>query len=48
MSLDGYVAGRSQSMDNPLGIGGMRLHWAGPFRSCTRLWLGCTPTTEAE
>jgi dihydrofolate reductase len=29
MSLDGYVAGPSQSVDNPLGIGGMRLHeWA--------------------
>ena len=29
MSLDGFVAGPSQSVDNPLGIGGMRLHeWA--------------------
>ena len=29
MSLDGYVAGPSQSIDNPLGIGGMGLHeWA--------------------
>ena len=29
MSLDGYVAGPSQSVDNPLGIGGMRPHeWA--------------------
>ena len=29
MSLDGCVAGPSQSVDNPLGIGGMRLHeWA--------------------
>jgi len=29
MSLDGFVAGPSQSADNPLGIGGMRLHeWA--------------------
>jgi dihydrofolate reductase len=29
MSLDGYVAGPSQSVENPLGIGGMRLHeWA--------------------
>jgi dihydrofolate reductase len=26
MSLDGFVAGLSQSVDNPLGIGGMRLH----------------------
>jgi dihydrofolate reductase len=29
MSLDGYVAGPSQSVENPLGIGGGRLHeWA--------------------
>jgi dihydrofolate reductase len=29
MSLDGFVAGPSQSVENPLGIGGMRLHeWA--------------------
>ena len=29
MSLDGFVAGANQSVDNPLGIGGMRLHeWA--------------------
>jgi dihydrofolate reductase len=28
-SLDGYVAGPNQSMDNPIGEGGMRLHqWA--------------------
>jgi dihydrofolate reductase len=26
MSLDGFVAGRDQSADNPLGIGGMDLH----------------------
>ena len=29
MSLDGFVAGPRQSVENPLGIGGMRLHeWA--------------------
>lgn len=29
MSLDGFVAGPNQSVDNPLGIGGMGLHqWA--------------------
>jgi hypothetical protein len=29
MSLDGFVAGPSQSVENPLGIGGGRLHeWA--------------------
>lgn len=26
MSLDGFVAGPNQSVENPLGIGGMRLH----------------------
>lgn len=26
MSLDGFAAGPSQSVDNPLGVGGMRLH----------------------
>jgi dihydrofolate reductase len=32
MSLDGFVAGPDQSVDNPLGIGGMRLHeWAFPL-----------------
>ena len=32
MSLDGFVAGPSQSLDNPIGIGGMRLHeWAFPL-----------------
>ena len=32
MSLDGFVAGPNQSVDNPLGIGGMRLHeWVLPL-----------------
>jgi dihydrofolate reductase len=32
MSLDGFVAGPSQSIVNPLGIGGMRLHeWVFPL-----------------
>jgi dihydrofolate reductase len=32
MSLDGYIAGPRQSVDNPLGIGGERLHeWAFPL-----------------
>ena len=26
MSLDGFVAGPNQSVDNPIGVGGMRLH----------------------
>ncbi len=29
MALDGYVAGPAQSVENPLGVGGSRLHeWA--------------------
>src|SRR2546428_13148614 len=32
MSLDGFVAGPRQSVDHPLGIGGMRLHeWVFPL-----------------
>ena len=32
MSLDGFVAGPSQSVENPIGIGGMRLHqWVFPL-----------------
>jgi dihydrofolate reductase len=37
MSLDGFVAGPGQSVDNPLGIGGMRLHeWVFPLA----VWRG--------
>jgi dihydrofolate reductase len=32
MSLDGFVAGSNQSVDNPLGVGGLRLHeWVFPL-----------------
>jgi hypothetical protein len=32
MSLDGFVAGPRQSVDDPLGVGGMRLHeWVFPL-----------------
>lgn len=38
MSLDGYVAGPDQSVDNPLGIGGMRLHeWAFPLEAWRKM-----------
>jgi dihydrofolate reductase len=34
ISLDGLVAGPRQSVDNPLGVGGMRLHeWVVPLRT---------------
>jgi dihydrofolate reductase len=33
MSLDGYTAAPNQSVDNPMGVGGMRLHeWAFPLK----------------
>ncbi len=32
MSLDGFVAGPSQSVENPIGVGGLRLHdWVFPL-----------------
>jgi dihydrofolate reductase len=32
MSLDGFVAGQAQSVEHPLGVGGMRLHeWVFPL-----------------
>ena len=34
ISLDGYVAGPDQSLENPIGRGGMRLHeWVFPLRT---------------
>ena len=37
MSLDGFVAGPNQSLDNPLGIGGERLHeWVFPLAAWRR------------
>lgn len=33
MSLDGFIAGPHQSVENPLGVGGMRLHeWVFPLK----------------
>jgi hypothetical protein len=46
MSLDGFVAGPRQSVENPLGIGGMRLHqWALPLavRLSKEAYLGIQP-----
>jgi dihydrofolate reductase len=37
MSLDGYVAGPEQSLENPLGVGGTRLHeWVTPLAAWRR------------
>jgi len=38
ISIDGYAAGREQSLDNPLGVGGEALHdWLVNTRSWRRL-----------
>ena len=38
ISLDGYVAGPHQDLDNPLGVGGMQLHdWLFATRSGNRM-----------
>jgi dihydrofolate reductase len=38
MSLDGFVAGPEQSQENPLGVGGMRLHqWVFPLAAWRKL-----------
>ena len=38
ISLDGYAAGPGQSLDNPLGVGGARLHeWAFATRAFRRI-----------
>ena len=41
MSIDGYGAGRDQSMDNPLGVGGTALHsWAFSTRTFQHALFG--------
>ena len=41
ISLDGFGAGPSQSLDNPLGVGGMALHeWVFPTRTFQETVLG--------
>ena len=48
MSLDGFVAGPDQSVQNPLGLGGKRLHeWAFPLESFRRR-LGLGPGGEVN
>jgi dihydrofolate reductase len=45
VSVDGYAAGPNQSMDNPLGEGGERLHeWVFPTKS----WRGAHGTEGGE
>jgi dihydrofolate reductase len=48
MSLDGFVAGPDQSVKNPLGVGGMRLHeWVFPL-AAFRAMHGMTGGIENE
>lgn len=38
ISLDGFVAGPNQSLENPIGVGGLRLHdWAFPTKTFVAL-----------
>jgi dihydrofolate reductase len=46
ISLDGYGAGPSQSLDSPLGVGGTDLHeWAIPTRTFQRVLFGADSGT---
>lgn len=45
MSLDGFIAGPDQSVENPLGVGGMRLHeWVYPLE----IWRSMQGMTGGE
>ena len=46
LSLDGFGAGPAQSLDNPMGVGGMALHgWVLPTRTL-RTMLGIEDGAE--
>jgi dihydrofolate reductase len=49
ISIDGYGAGPSQSLDNPLGVGGEKLHgWFYPTRTFKNLFGGKEGTTGVD
>jgi len=49
VSLDGYGAGPHQSLDNPLGVGGMALHeWVFPTRSFQQMVGQDQGTTDED
>lgn len=49
VSLDGYGAGPRQSLENPLGVGGLALHaWAFATRTFQRLHGGAGGTTGVD
>ena len=49
VSLDGYGAGPDQSLENPLGVGGMALHeWAFATRTFRRMFGGEGGSTDVD
>lgn len=48
MALDGYVAGPGQSVEHPLGVGGMQLHDWAIARASWRAGAPCTVWREAS
>ena len=49
MSLDGFIAGPNQSVDNPLGVGGKALHsWFYPTRTFQKMFGKDEGTTGTD
>ncbi len=49
VSVDGYGAGPDQSLEAPLGVGGLALHdWVFPTRTFRRMHLGSDGTTGVD
>jgi dihydrofolate reductase len=49
VSIDGYGAGPDQSLQNPLGVGGMALHeWAFPTQTFQRMFGNASGTTGVD
>jgi dihydrofolate reductase len=49
LSIDGYAAGPNQSLDNPLGVGGMKLHgWAFATRTFRQMHGGDGGSTGVD
>ena len=49
VSIDGYGAGPNQSLENPLGVGGMKLHdWFFPTRTFKRMTGGSAGNAGGE
>jgi dihydrofolate reductase len=49
VSLDGYGAGLEQSLDNPMGVGGMLLHeWVMPTQMAQKMFGGGAGTTGVD